>query len=181
MAVNVDALAAEAVLRRLANARLLRQIKVAQPAVGAEWVQVVPGGVWWEVLAVAFLYTASAVAGNRVCSFQHQTQEGVRVAGFTNGAVQAATFSADYTYAAGIGSTISGNTILAPLPSPPLIVPGGDRLTSLTALRDVGDQYSNIVLTVVELAPDRITQVIRQLEQDVAGLLGDLATDDYQI
>lgn len=142
----------------LLNLRLLRTIPVANPAAGAEIVQVVPGGVVWEVLALRATLTTSAAVANRLTSLQLRDSDNRIAYEFPGAAVQAATLGVSYTWSSGYGTSTAVQGQQLPLPAPPPVVLAGGTVRTVTTLLDVADQWSAVVLTVREWSPAHVQQ-----------------------
>lgn len=149
-AEDITAAALSLAAGELLRQRLVKTIAVPAPAAGAEWSVAVPGQVVWELLAVNCVLTTSAVVANRNASVAVADNQGSRFGRFVNAAVVVAASASSSTWAAGIGVFSGTGTVTAPLPSPPLVVPAGGTVSSVTANLDVGDAYSSIVLEVRE-------------------------------
>jgi hypothetical protein len=145
-------------LGRLIPLRLVRTIPLADPAVGAELVIPVPGGVLWELLELAVSFRASAVAGQRRIGVAVTTPNGVRSFGSWADPTHPAFLLSTYNFAAGLGRSNFGGFLGVPLPSPPLVLSTGDTLATLTEGMDPADFYAACVLTVREWSPEAIRQ-----------------------
>lgn len=137
-------------LYELLRQRLVKEVPVAQPAAGAEWSQAVPAGVAWEVLSVAEVLVASAVVANRSPSVQAVDPNGTGALRIPAGVTAAAGSTNRISFAAGYGDHLNSGAFSAGLPDPPIFVPAGWSLSSLTSALDVGDQYSAVILIVRE-------------------------------
>jgi hypothetical protein len=156
--------------------QLVRSVPVAQPAAGAEWTQAVPPGAIWEILNIRFQLVTSAVVANRTSSLLVRDGDTAIAARFGPQSTQGATTTVQHNFSSGYGATNSQGLQAAPLPVPPIIMPGAWSLASFTSNLDVGDQYSGIVLAVREWTLGRIEQFTELLLEDAdsTGLLGKL-------
>lgn len=159
-------------LFQLLELALVREVIVAAPAAGVEWTATVPAGSSWEVLLVKSVLATSAVAGARVPALVVKDGDGNAVARFNPGVTLAANGSSVVTYVAGAGATPVQSGFVAPLPTPPLIMPAAWSFTSLTVSLDVGDAYTAIILQVREWSPGRVARFLRYLTDDLAGAGG---------
>jgi hypothetical protein len=163
-------------LWQMLGMQLVRNVPVTQPAVGAEWTITSPPGVIWELLAVSFVLTTSAVAGNRGPSLRFRTADNVDVMWVGTGSTQGASIGLPWSWMVGLGAALGTNTLSNPLPSPPIPLTAGWRILSQTNFLDAGDQFSNISVTVREWTLGRIEQFAELLLEDAdsTGLLGKL-------
>lgn len=145
-----------------------RVIPVAAPATGAEFTIPVQSGSLWYVESVRYQLVTSAVAGNRAPNLL--LDDGSSVFGTVGASVlQAASLTQVYslfrTY--GQSNNVSALGESSSFPSIPLF--GGFRIRSSTASIDAGDQYSAIVIYVLEVE-ERSYDV--ELGMDAATLRG---------
>lgn len=135
-------------LERPGVERVLRVVKVPNPALGAEVVKAVPGGELWQLLAFHAVFTAGATVATRTPGLRFDDGENTfgryrQTAGATAG--QVFPFSA----AAGLGHNNSqGFMLTLPLPSPPLTLAPGWRISTDTQTIQADDQWSEVVLLV---------------------------------
>jgi hypothetical protein len=137
-------------LYELLRQRLVKEVPVAAPAVGAEWAQAVPAGVAWEVLSVQQSLATSAVVATRNPMLRALDPSGNEVGRIGPAATLAGSLTNTYTYWPGFGYASSIGRAQMSLPDPALLLPAGFVLGSVTSALDVGDQYSAIVLMVRE-------------------------------
>lgn len=149
----------------LLRLRLVREIPLPQPLAGAEVRAVVPGGVIWEVLALRSTLTTSAVVANRVASVAITDADGVLTQRYFSTRSQAASGGAAYTFAAGLGASVANSGSDDPMPAPPPVALAGWTVATLTALLDVGDQWSSGVLLVREWSPQQIAVQAQWIER----------------
>lgn len=130
-----------------------RIIDVAQPAAGADWSTVVPGGVMWHLESVAALFTSSAVAGNRSIRLRANGDGRVLASLGATGVIAASlTHTISWVRGAGYSTNLGG--------------PGGQTMGlwemllqpawtvgPSTLAGDVGDQWTAIELYVIEYRP----------------------------
>lgn len=130
---------------------LLREVVVANPSAGVEWTVSVPSGSLWIPQAVYGELQASAVAGTRLPSlvFSNGEQVWARVisaAGVAVGAFGRFSWLREYGDHFNIAADPTRNQSL-----PRLLLRPGTVVSSLTVSKDVGDQWSNVVVSVVEV------------------------------
>lgn len=142
----------------LLRLRLLRTIAVASPAAGAEIVALVPGGVFWEVIALRATLTTSAAVANRLPVLQLRDTDSRIAYEFPGAAVQAASLAVSYSWSSGYGTSTAVSGQQLPLPAPAPVVLAGGTVRTVTTLLDVADQWSAVVLTVREWSPSQIQQ-----------------------
>lgn len=148
-------------LYELLRQRLVREVIVANPAAGAEYLVPVPAGRAWELLSFTATLTTSAVVAMR--NVRARIVDPGATVVWEPPAVedQPASFAYRYTYAAGLG--YSSNFVVkgGGFPSPPALMPEGYSLRTLTVAVDAADQWSGAVLVVREWS---IAQVVQNLE-----------------
>jgi hypothetical protein len=132
------------------HAPIRRRIDVPNPAAGANWSATASQGGAWLVRGVAMVLTTSAAVANRLVGLQGT--EGTDVTfSISASAVQAASLANRYQAFTGATSQAGASGVLTlGWPNEGLYLPIGCTLSSTTALIDVADQYSAIVLDVVE-------------------------------
>lgn len=139
--------------RRSTYHRILRTIKVANPAAGADFVFTVEGGRIWQPVAVRALLTTSAAVANRVVNL-NVTDGNDTLATLPNQGPQVASQVDAYTWADGYdlagGSIAAVGSVATGLP--PLALPAGYTLRGSTLALDVADQWSACTLFVIETA-----------------------------
>lgn len=134
-----------------------RVIPVTPPAAGSDWSVFVPGGVVWYVQTIIGTVAYSAAVANRVArvGFSEGSNEFLRV---PVGNTDTASTSVVYVWATGIGfqGTNTGTGRVNSLPKIPLTA--GMKIASAILNIDAGDQWSNVVLYVIELDPLNLPQ-----------------------
>lgn len=126
-----------------------RIITVANPAAGAELDIPVPGSEEWVIESLAFRFVADANVANRVIALR-AVQNAVAHFWTVPNASQAAGSTLDYTAFSGVGASTTSATLATILwPANGLVLRPGQRLQSLTANIQVGDQFSAIRLQAV--------------------------------
>lgn len=132
------------------NVPYLRQVLVATPAAGAEWVITGPGQGLWRVVSVAFTLTTDATVANRGVVLV--VDDGTTVIARTGaGAVQAASLTQNYGAAVGTHTGAAGTALNVPLHNPyGVLLQPGWRLRTETVNLQAGDQYSAIAALVEE-------------------------------
>jgi hypothetical protein len=133
--------------------RVPRVVTVVSPAAGADWSTKVPPGVIWELQTLQMRLVTSATVANRVARIVINDGS-VNVAQLQPAAVEPAAGDLTYVFARQFGSSNntgnpSGQT--TSFPSIPLL--GAWSIGSATINIDATDQYSAIVLYVIELRP----------------------------
>lgn len=131
--------------------RVVRVVPFAAPAAGAEFVVTVPGGSVWRPFMVTAQLISSAVVATRAPSLK--IDDGSTVVGtFPMPSGQAASLTVVYTWA-DVGSTGGSAAAFGAVSGglPDLALEAGWRLRSSTALIDVADQWSNVVVYVEEV------------------------------
>lgn len=129
---------------------VFKVIPVAAPAAGAEIDIVSTAAAGWLVRSIRFrLVTGVAVAVRTVAlTLDNQTDEYLRTPA---GATQAASLTDIYTgYSGSAGAISSAPDIVIGLPVDGLWMPQGHHLRTVTNNIDAGDQYSQIVMSVIE-------------------------------
>lgn len=161
-------------LHDLLRMRLVREVKVASPAAGAELAAVVPGGVIWELLSVRFTFVTSAVVGTRKTNLRVIDGDGVSVASFGNmfNSAAGATFQSFYVAGYGAVNVLSDN--IAPLADPPFVLLPSWQLQTSTVALDPADQYSAAVLTVRIWSESQIALNTKHIAQAVQSLTVDI-------
>ena len=132
------------------NSGLLKPVTtvvvVANPAAGAEIVFPVPAGHRMTVYAVAARFVASAVAATR--RPQIVLDDGAtQLVGVASAGTITAGQTRDLTFSNQGSTSFSGTTFIATI-LPLVTLLGGHRVRTVMDLIDVGDQYSNVRLTV---------------------------------
>lgn len=138
---------------RLHDGRYLvrpRVVAVPSPSAGSEWSTSVPAGTSWSVRAVIAKLTASAVVANRApaVTLSDGTTTFARI-GVSS--VTSANNSTTYSLLHSLGYTqtsVGANNADSGWPSLPLF--SGATIASSTAGLDVGDQWSQVALYVIE-------------------------------
>lgn len=157
--------ALEVNLAELLRLRLTQEIALPNPAAGVDPSTVLPSGATWELLAVSAQLVSSAVVANRRPALRVTDQNGRFPSRIESAQVQAASLTGIFTWLAGLGSAVVGIQTDLILPSPPLVILPGHTLAFVTANLDVGDQWSNVVLTVREWTFEEIVRQAEWLER----------------
>lgn len=149
--------------------RIPRVLKVQNPAVGTDWTINVTAGTMWYVQSIAARLVTSAVVANRSTAIiaSDGTDVFMRLSPVQ---VQVASVSSRYSWVKNQGYAASSTWaagIVASFPSIPLF--GGFAISASTPAIDVGDQWSEIVLYVIE-TEERPYDV--ELNYDLAQLRG---------
>lgn len=137
-------------LYELLRQRLLQPVLIPSPVAGAEWSASPPSGCLWEVLSARALLTTSAVVAARAPAVRHLDPNGNEILRVNIGNTLAASLSAGFNWAAGLGDHNASNGFTAGLPLPGLIVPAGWTVGSSTSNLDVADAYTQVRLLVRE-------------------------------
>jgi hypothetical protein len=156
---------------------VLRVLPVAQPAAGADFSFAVPGESSWGLVAVSATLVTSAAVANRVPVLRFTDGSNVY---FRKPALAAitATLTTQVSWVPELGSdqtALSGGALTVPLPTV-YLAPGNVIACSTTAI-DVGDQWSNVVVTAVEVFNGHvereraIADSIRDEAEAIAGLV----------
>lgn len=148
----------------LLRQRLVRNVVVPTPAAGAEWNQVVPAGVTWELLSAYYVLTTSAVVGNRSLTLQVRDPDGNRYVRIYNGGSVTPSTAAPVSWLAGLGAIAAGSLLGMALPGPAIPMPAGHQIGSLTSGMDVADAYTAIILSVREWSPNAALTASQWLE-----------------
>lgn len=143
-------LARAALLTELVQLRMLREVAIPAPGAGSEIVQVVPGGVMWEVLSLRYTLVTSAVVANRNSTLRLLDNDNVQVVRLNPAGSAAASTNNTFCWAAGLGQNSTLSVIASGLPVPPLVALPGWTISTLTANIDAADAYSAVVLMVRE-------------------------------
>lgn len=145
-------------LSELLRGRLVKSVPVATPAAGAEWSVTVPAGVVWIVQSIFARFLSSVVVANRFPRL-----------GFTDGSVTIGRVVAlvtipanqawDHSYLRGAGAAWSGTSgVGLTYPLPDFRLPAGYTIFTTTPNLDAGDQWSQIVVNVIEVAQWQVQQ-----------------------
>jgi hypothetical protein len=154
--------------------RVPRVIKVASPAAGADFVQVVDTGTVWIPLMLRAVFTASAAVATRFVEIRFDDQSTPMLSVLST---QTVTASQSWTFnmARGVGTFNAqgtGSLIHLPMPTVPLF--GGLRIRSVTGAIDVADQWSSVSMYVIELQEATINERAELLRAYVTGEHSDL-------
>lgn len=127
-----------------------RTVSVTQPAAGANWSILVPGGRLWRLIGGNASFLASGAVANRNLGLNIRTS-GIPMnitfnsTNVTNGQSVGASYTPSLT------PIVSGIiNVSLPVPFVPMWLEAGDELRSITGAIDVADQYSAIVLWIEE-------------------------------
>lgn len=121
-------------------------VPVAAPGAGQELIVLPRAGEDWRILGITYTLTTSAVVANRTSTLvvDDQTGQGFRL---QPGSVQAATAATIYSWVCDLGYVSPAATFgLLSIGIPPVILPTGWRIRTLTNNLDVGDAYSNVTV-----------------------------------
>jgi hypothetical protein len=122
--------------------------QVGNPAAGANFTLNIPTGEQWVLRSLRCILTTSAVVGQRVPALTLQTGAGAIMVHSPSNVNQTATNVFSYTWFAGAAGIANvGNAVICAWPIE-LRMQSGWQLQTITALLDVGDQYSSINLCV---------------------------------
>lgn len=156
----------------LLELRLIRQIPVQTPAIGAEWTITVPGGTIWEILAVKYVFSTSAAAGNRNPTTAIFDQDSVLQYRFSPASNFAPGTAATLILSTGYGDHLTIGAFNSSLPNPPLAIFPGFIVRSLTSAIDVGDSYSAITLFVRQWSETDLVQETGVIADQISSLYG---------
>lgn len=151
-------------LYELLRQRLVREVPVAAPGAGAEWTVPVPSGAAWELLSVRDQLVTSAAAANRVATLRLRDADGTELWRIPPVAVQAAAATVRRSYLPAFGYSTAVEHETLGLPAGPQFLATGWQLGSITALLDVADQYSGIVLVVREWSATAVRTALDWLD-----------------
>jgi hypothetical protein len=132
----------------------LRTVNVANPGAGVDWNVTVQGNTRWRIASLLATFTASATVANRVPIIRlRDVTNAVDLGRFVTPTTITAGLTFFMTAAPGVVNQItSGNDIAIPLPSPIFLsglLPANGLFVSTAGIQ-VGDQWSNINLTIEE-------------------------------
>ncbi|MGH3630266.1 MAG: hypothetical protein ACRDRL_22840 [Sciscionella sp.] len=122
-------------------------VVIANPAAGADFTQTVPAGEQWILRSARALLTSSAAVANRSVQLQAVDTTPNILVSSPAFAVQAASLAVSYDWFNGGGGTSVANSQTGAWPYELRLQPGW-KVQSKTALIDVADQWSLIVLGV---------------------------------
>lgn len=159
-----------AAAERLLELRLVKPIKIANPAPGADWTTTVPGGVVWELLSITGLLTASATVANRNPSWRISDQDNNLIFRYASGGQITATQGGTYTSSVGLGNVITTQGIQAPLPSPPIPILAGWKIAVITSGIDATDQWSGVFLVVREWSESDVVRTAMDIDAQLTAL-----------
>lgn len=127
-----------------------RVVPLPNPAAGAEIVVPMTGVGSWLILSVVFDLVTSVAAGNRLVSLT--MDDGTNIYQRLMGqAAQAASLTNHYSaFIGSTGATAGGNVIPVDFPDTGAYLQAGSFLRTNTQSRDAGDQFSGLVLQVIE-------------------------------
>jgi hypothetical protein len=132
------------------SAGLTRSVTVANPAAGADWSVTVPAGVQWVLQRVRAVLTTAAGGGNRTPDLQILDAAANLVLEAPGGANQAGGLTESWVWSTGATTTTTaGSTNMVNLPTNVRLLPNWV-VRTVTANLAAGDQWSSIVLSVVE-------------------------------
>lgn len=125
--------------------------RLAQPAAGANGTRRIPGETYERLDAVRFLLTASAVAGNRFVSVDYLDGDSTVIARVQSTTAVTAGTAVAFTFGVGLTLATSGGTGEQLLPLLDIVLPPGCRFRVTIGNIDVGDQITNILLTLTRI------------------------------
>jgi hypothetical protein len=132
------------------GAGLTRSVTVANPAAGADWSVTVPVGVQWVLQRVRAVLTTAAAGGNRTPDLQILDAAGNMVLEAPGGANQGGGNTESWTWSTGATTTATaGASNMVNLPTNIRLLPNWV-VKVVTANLAAGDQWSSIVLSIVE-------------------------------
>lgn len=125
---------------------------VGNPAAGADWSLVVPAGKTWQLLSVTAFFQASAVVANRFPFLNISNIGAVKIIQIGPGNSVATSVGTTQQWIAGWSGAETSvlGVINRYLPSG-LVLPSGYTISTTTVSKDVGDQWSAISISVVEI------------------------------
>ena len=135
-------LSAESAWRRSRIAAL-----VAQPAAGADWSLAIPSGHVYRLLAVMATLVTSAAVATRIPRLV-VSDGNTRLIDVPPFATQAASLTRRYLYLPQCSAFATGNGVLSPLPD--ISLQAAWTIGTLTDAIDAADQWSSIVLHVID-------------------------------
>jgi hypothetical protein len=150
-----------------------RLVNVPSPASGADFTQVVPGGVMWRVSSAQAFYLASATVASRNIGVSLSVN-GSTVWLSRNTSALTASQQATMNFASGLPLFLgggNGSDILIPLPQ--AVIPPGGVIASSTNQLQAGDQWSGIAMWIEEyyFTDQLLSELEREREHDAAELL----------
>jgi hypothetical protein len=127
----------------------------ANPAPATEFTVTVPGDKYWVVRALRFVLQTDATVATRTCRIALDDGTTTVFVSF-NDVGQSASITSDYSLAPGAGqSAASVASSTARVSSiPPIVLPPGSRIRSVTTNKQAADQFSAIALLVEETSSD---------------------------
>lgn len=144
--------------------RFPRIVKVAAPAVGAELVIPVPGGVVWKIEAIRAQLVTSATVATRLATMRAGDGSTTPII-MPAGSTQVASLTVVYEWLRGLSTAAgSGALGISAVGFGSALLPGGWQLQTVTANIDTdpstGDAWSAVSLYVVELRPPAPTALL---------------------
>lgn len=127
--------------------RYPRTVLVPQPAAGSDWSYTVPGGVMWRLVTVLGQFATSAVVASRA-PFLTVSDGATVYLKVPPQATQAASNTDQYVWWRDAPQYAVGGGVVQPIPE--LTLMPGYAIAALTTALDVGDQWSGVVLHVIE-------------------------------
>lgn len=146
-----------------------RIVKVNDPAAGADWSIVVPGGKVWLLLSLRTAFTTSAIAANRAPAFFVNDGSSAYLQ-IPLPTIITANQTTTISGSRQLGSQYSVATVLqqvVPLPNIPLVQ--NSKFFTITAAIDAGDQWSSTVLYVLEVRERSSNERAQYMEDLAAG------------
>lgn len=127
--------------------RTRRRVPVPNPAAGAEWSLTVPAGHAYQVRSIYYVLTASATVATRTpwLLFGDGAVQYLKLSGYNS---VAASGAGVYVWAPGVNPYNGWTGSVQGLPE--LTLEPGSTITSLADNLQAGDQYSGIVLDVID-------------------------------
>jgi hypothetical protein len=152
-ATSVGTGASDAGTQRVAACNpVIKTISVSAPAAGAAWTATPPAGKQWIIIALSYIFTASATAATRTLNIFTNTSGNAWFVDLARNGITASQAPRVNAFSGGQLSTdiLTGNLqIFLSLP-PGLIIDSGDVLNGSAANIQTTDQFSNIFLKVIE-------------------------------
>ncbi len=127
-------------------------IAVTTPAPGADWIQTVPTGARWQIVATTAVLTTAAGGVNRFVIMVTYDNAGNIVGRYPSsiGLAPAATFG--LTFASGYGLSIVGDIFVDSGYPTAMTLEAGWQIGSVTRIIQAGDQWSSIRMLIYEVS-----------------------------
>lgn len=144
---------------------VLRVMQIAAPGANTEITRTVPGESTWLFVALTTLFHPDANAASRVPVLQFTDGTNVIAQVPTGTTIPT---GADVTVswvADGVTTSTTANGATLAVNTPKLILPPGFQIKTATTARQVGDTYTQIVLTAVEVLAGKVAQEAHIMER----------------